>query len=50
MEPPDLLLGKGFEYAEGTHRVHVEDMGPGFVIDIAGLLSRPTGGPRAVDE
>jgi hypothetical protein len=40
---PGNVIGKGFEHPQGTH------LGPGFVIDIAGLLSRHTGDPRAVD-
>jgi hypothetical protein len=44
------VIGEGFEHPQGTRRVHIEHLGPGFVIDIAGLLSRHTGDPRAVDE
>src|ERR1019366_10727699 len=44
------VIGKGLDHTQGTHRIHVEDMGPRFVVDIAGLLPRHTGDPRAVDE
>src|ERR1700730_8704500 len=32
------------------HRVHIQYMGPGFVVDLASLLPRRAGNPRAVDE
>jgi len=47
---PGNVIAKRLEHPQGTHRVHVEDVSPGFVVDIAGLLSQHTGDPRAVDE
>jgi hypothetical protein len=36
-------------FSPKPHRVHFEDVSPGFVADIADLLPRQTGNPRAVD-
>src|ERR1019366_726421 len=44
------VIGKGLDHTQGTHRVHIEYMGPGFVVDIASLLPRRAGNPGAVDE
>jgi hypothetical protein len=44
------VIAKGFEHSQGPHRVHIKHLGPGFVVDIAGLLPRHTGDPSAVDE
>src|ERR1019366_7300147 len=27
------VIGKGLDHTQGTHRVHIEYMGPGFVVD-----------------
>jgi Zinc-binding dehydrogenase len=34
------VIAKGLDHPQGSHRVHIEYMGPGFVVDIAGLLPR----------
>ena len=51
LTPGDVITrSKGLENPQGPHRVHIEYMGPGFVVDIAGLLPRRAGNPGAVDE
>jgi hypothetical protein len=44
------VIAKGLDHPQGSHRVHIEYMGPGFVVDIASLLPRRAGNPGAVDE
>jgi hypothetical protein len=44
------VIAKGLDHPQGPHRVHIEYMGPGFVVGIASLLPRRAGDPRAVDE
>src|SRR3984893_11052211 len=45
----ETVIAKELKHPQG-HRVHIKYMGPGFVVDIASLLPRQTGNPRAVDE
>src|ERR1700730_9874485 len=46
----ERVIAEGLEHPQGPHRVHIQYMGPGFVVDIASLLPRRAGNPRAVDE
>src|SRR5205807_1100069 len=41
------VIAEGLEHPQGPHRVHIEYMGPGFVVDIADLLPRRAGNPGA---
>jgi hypothetical protein len=41
------VIAKGLDHPQGSHRVHIEFMSPGFVVDIAGLLPRRADNPGA---
>ena len=41
------VIAKGLDYPQRSHRVHIEFMSPGFVVDIAGLLPRRADNPGA---
>ena len=39
------VFAKGLDRPQGSHRIHIEFMSPGFVVDIAGLLPRRADNP-----
>ena len=47
---PGNVIARRIRHLQGTHRIHIEHVNPGFAVDIAGFLPRHTGDPRAVDE